>query len=87
MRVYEGIVKDQVVLLPNEVRLEDGLRVEVRVPKAGEESREEIFKRKLLEAGLLEEAKGPSRPLAEEDRVPIQVRGKPLSELIMEERR
>lgn len=87
MQVYEGIVKDQVVLLPKDVHLDEGLRVEVRVPKAGQESREEMFKKRLVEAGLMERTREPSWPLVEEDRIPIRVRGKPLSELIIEERR
>lgn len=87
MQVYEGIVKDQVVLLPKDVHLDEGLRVEVRIRETGQESPEELFKKRLVEAGLLEEIRKPSRPLAEQDRTPIQVKGKPLSEQIMEERR
>jgi hypothetical protein len=87
MQVYEGIVKDRVVLLPEDVHLDEGLRVEVRIPEAGQETPEESYKKRLIEVGLLEEIRRPFGLLADEDRTPIQVKGKPLSEQIMEERR
>jgi predicted DNA-binding antitoxin AbrB/MazE fold protein len=87
MQVYEGIVKDRVVHLPENVHLDEGLRVEVRIREPGQESLEELFKRRLVEVGLLEEVRRPSRPLADRDRTPIEVKGRPLSEQIMEERR
>ena len=30
MQVYEGVVQDRVVVLPEDVHLEDGLQVEIR---------------------------------------------------------
>ena len=87
MQVYEGIVKDRVVLLPENVHLDEGQRVEVRIREVGQKSPEELFKIRLVEVGLLEEIRKPSLPLADQDRRPIQVKGKPLSEQIMEERR
>jgi hypothetical protein len=87
MQVYEGIVKDRVVLLPDDVHLDEGLRVEIRIREAGQESPEELFKKRLVEVGLLEAIRKPSWPLADQDRTPIQVKGKPLSEQIMEDRR
>jgi predicted DNA-binding antitoxin AbrB/MazE fold protein len=87
MQVYEGIVKDRVVLLPENVHLDEGQRVEVRIREAGQKSSEELFKIRLVEVGLLEEFRRPSLPLADQDRTPIRVKGKPLSEQIMEERR
>ena len=87
MQVYEGIVKDRVVLLPEDVHLDEGLRVEVRIPEAGEEAPEALYKRRLMEVGLLGEIRRPSGPGADRDRTPIKVKGKPLSEQIMEERR
>ena len=87
MEIYEGIVKDRVVLLPEDVHLDEGLRVEVRVSRPEQESREETFKKRLVEAGLITRIRKPSWPLAEEDRIPIQVKGQPLSEQIVEERR
>ena len=55
-------------------------------------SAEEEFKQRLLEAGIIKEIKRPPRDLqqAHEDFLkyqPIQVRGKPISETIIEERR
>jgi hypothetical protein len=87
MQVYEGIVKDRVVLLPEDVHLDEGLRVEVRIPEAGQETPEEGYKRRLIEVGLLAEIRRPSGPWTDQDRAPIKVKGKPLSEQIMEERR
>lgn len=87
MQVYEGIVKDRVVLLPEDVHLDEGLRVEVRIREAGQGSPEELFKKRLVEVDLLEKIRRPSWPLAGQDRTPIQVKGKSLSEQIMEERR
>jgi hypothetical protein len=87
MQVYEGIVKDRVVLLPEGVHLDEGLRVEVWVPEAGQETTEELYKKQLVEVGLLEEIRRPSRPWTDQDRTPSKVKGKPLSEHIMEERR
>jgi predicted DNA-binding antitoxin AbrB/MazE fold protein len=87
MQVYEGIVKDRVVLLPNNVHLDEGQRVEIRIREVGHESPEELFKTRLVEVGLLEEIRRPSLPLAGQDRTLIQVKGKPLSEQIIEERR
>ena len=87
MEVYEGIVKNRVVLLPEDVHLDEGLRVEVRIRKAGKGSSEDLFKERLVEAGLLQGIGRPSWPLANQGRRPIQVKGKPLSEQIIEERR
>ncbi len=47
---------------------------------------EERFKRKLVQVGLLSEIKIPKAKL-EGNRTPIRVKGKPLSETIIEERR
>jgi hypothetical protein len=87
MQVYEGIVRDRVVILPEDVQLEEGLRVEIRVPGAESESLEALFKRRLVEEGLMEETEGPASSNMPRDRTPIRVKGKPLSEQIIEERR
>jgi hypothetical protein len=47
---------------------------------------EKRFKQKLVELGLLKEVKAPSG-VPEGDRTPIKVKGKPLSQSIIEERR
>lgn len=52
----------------------------------GQSQAEERFKRKLVEVGLLSDIKTPKVNL-EVDRTPIRVKGKPLSETIIEERR
>jgi hypothetical protein len=87
MQVYEGIVQDRVVVLPEGVHLEDGLHVEVRIREAGQGSLEELFKKRLVEVGLLGQIRKPSWPSPDQDRTPIQVKGKPLSEQVIEERR
>jgi hypothetical protein len=87
MQVYEGIVKDRVVLLPGDVHLDGGLRVKVRIPDAGQEIPEALYKQRLVEVGLLAEIRRPSGPGTDQDRASVQVKGKPLSEQIMEERR
>ena len=87
MQVYEGIVRDRVVRLPEHVHLEEGQRVEVRICETEHESPEELFKKRLVEAGLLQSISRPPWPLADRDRTPIPVKGKPLSEQIIEERR
>ena len=101
MAVYHGIVKDNVILLPEEVHLQDGTEVEVtivpttingqvsvlRPSPQSLEAAEEAFKQPLLEKGLLLEIKRPSRTDPEGDRTPIKVKGKPMSRMVIEDRR
>lgn len=89
--VYRGTVKGNVVVLEEGASLADGATVEVRVithPSAAEaeDGGELLFKRRLLESGLLAESK-PSPVPAADDRRAVRVRGRPLSEDILEERR
>jgi hypothetical protein len=92
MSTYYGVVKGNVVVLPEDTELADGLTVEVRVvepetEKPGRDEREAAFLQHLVEIGLLEEVKTPDRTQVEQDRRLIEVKGKPLSEVIIEERR
>jgi len=88
LQVYEGIVQDRVVVLPKDVHLEDGLRVEIRVRQTESEPAEALLKQRLVEMGLLAKAGETGRPATKtQDRTPIRVKGKPLSEQIIEERR
>lgn len=92
MTIYHGIVKDNLVVLPEGVRLEEGLRVEVRTLSQDdalteEEQREEQFRERLVATGLLRENKRVSRQTPEGDHTPIRVEGKPLSQTIIEDRR
>jgi hypothetical protein len=87
MEIYEGVVKDRVVVLPEDVHLDEGIRVEVRVRPIGEESLEDLYKQTLVQAGLIKEAKRHPRDVPKEDRTPIRVDGKCLSQMIIEERR
>jgi hypothetical protein len=96
MTVYQGIVKGNVVLLPEEVHLQDGTKVEVTVVPANIqghrspeslEAAEEAFKQHLLEAGLILEIKRPPLTEPEGNRRPIKVKGKPMSQTIIEDRR
>lgn len=89
--VYRGTVKGNVVVLPEGAKLAEGATVEVRVvapsdEEAAELDRERLLMRRLMEAGLLSRPK-PSPVLATNDRTPVHVRGRPLSEDILEERR
>jgi len=68
---------------------EGGLDAGIRRDRQGSSRAfaEELYKKRLVEVGLLEEIRRPSRPWTDQDRTPIKVKGKPLSEQIMEERR
>ncbi len=96
MPTYYGIVQGNVVVLPEGVQLVDGQRVEVRVPAPEtaqpgtprpEDQLEDEFEQYLVERGLLTENKNPAPIPAVGDWTPIQVKGKPLSEQIIEDRR
>jgi hypothetical protein len=91
MSAIHGVVRGNVVVLPEDAALPDGLRVEVRplVPLAHPDAIEVEgrFKQQLVEMGLLEKVRRPVPIPADVDRRPIEVEGKPLSELIIEERR
>jgi hypothetical protein len=92
MTVYYGKVKDNVVMLPDDVHIDDGIIVEIRpIPpdniRSNSLSAEERFKQQLLESGLLAEIKTSETYTPQGDRAPIQVQGKPLSHTIIEERR
>ena len=92
MAVYRGVVKGNLVVLQDDVQLPDGTAVEVRAVVTAEQPAEELraeslFKQRLLESGLITEIRlpGPTAPAG--DRTPATVRGRPLSEAIVEERR
>jgi hypothetical protein len=93
MSVYHGTVIGNTVKLPKEVVLTDGLRVEIRVPSApsspprGTLTTEEQFQQRLLTLGLITEIHRPSPTVPLIAPVLVQVKGKPLSEMIIEERR
>jgi hypothetical protein len=93
MSVYYGVVKGgNVIVLPEEVHLTEGLEVEVRALSPEEErslqlQSEDLFKQRLAELGLLKEIKAPYLAIPTGDRTPINVEGKPLSQTIIEERR
>ena len=91
MAVYYGVVRSNVVVLPDDLVLADGMTVEVRVPdgpKQGDErQREELFKQELVKAGLLTAIKRPLELPRQGERKLLQVKGTPLSETIIEERR
>jgi hypothetical protein len=67
-----GTVQDRVVILPKGVQLEDGLHVGIRIHEPGPESQEELFKKPLVEVGLLGQIRKPSWPSPDQDRTPIQ---------------
>jgi hypothetical protein len=93
MSIYYGIVRGNVVVLPEHVHLAEGSVVEVHAPTAdiGPAQRAsplEVVQEELQKAGLLLELKRPPAESPEGlDRTPIRVTGKPASEIIVEERR
>lgn len=88
MSVYQGVVRGNVVILPKNVRLADGLIVEVRTPEPEKlHSSENAFKQRLIETGLLLELRTVAASSTRSNRTPIMVKGKPLSEILIEERR
>jgi hypothetical protein len=87
-----GVVRGKTVVLAEDVQLPDGLEVEVLVPDdvrpaVDEEGLIERFKQKLLQDGLISEIRVRPQGSPGEDRAPIRVKGKPISETIIEERR
>jgi hypothetical protein len=90
MIVYHGVVRGQVVVVSEGAQLDEGSLVEVRLPgrRRSKPARTEAeFKQRLLHSGLLREIKTPVPLAGTEDRRPIYVEGKPLSQTIIEERR
>ena len=92
MAVYRGVVKGNVVILSEPADLADGSIVEVRpvdpaTDELDEQAREAAFSRYLLEIGFISliPTLAPDPPGT--DRTPVQVSGRPLSEMIIEERR
>jgi hypothetical protein len=91
MTTYHGIVKDNAIVLPEGVHLEDGTAVEVRaltVEQQTVQEAEDTFEQHLFEVGLLSEIKPPP-PLTppDGDRTPLKVPGKPLSQMVIKDRR
>ena len=85
MAVYYGVVKDGMVLLPEEVQLEEGTTVEIQpTPPL---SPEEQVRQDLLRTGILSRIARPPSYRVDEDRTLVVVFGEPLSEQIIRERR
>lgn len=85
MLVCHGVVKNNVIFIPsNQVKLFEGMRVEVRIPSL---STEEQFKHKLLKLGLVTEIKNDFYKASAEEQPLAQIQGKSLSQMIIEERR
>lgn len=85
--VTTGVVKGNTIVLEGEVPLPDGARVTVTVAveeKSLEERRLELYKR-LEAAGLITVPKTPPERIRRNK--PMNVKGKPLSQVILEERR
>jgi predicted DNA-binding antitoxin AbrB/MazE fold protein len=87
--VVEAIYQGGVLKPLQVLNLPENVHVWVQIiPIASEEAlaREGHFKLQLLQLSLLREVRAPSGILGG-DRTPIQVKGKPLSQAIIEERR
>ena len=92
MAVYRGVVKGNVVILTEPADLADGSIVEVRVldpatEELDEEAREAAFEQHLLDIGFIRRIPTLEPDPPGMDRTPVQVTGRPISELIIEERR
>lgn len=84
-------------MLPDDADIPDGTIVEVHVPRTVQtkeppsddqrDDGEERVLQLLLKRGLLREIKRPPRTSPPGDRTPIHVKGKPLSEQVIEDRR
>jgi hypothetical protein len=90
MVVYYGVIKDNRVVLDDDVQLADGTRVEVRPQPADSRDAaraEEMVKERLRTAGVLAPAAPAAPDDAEEEIEPAPVDGEPLSQMIIRERR
>ena len=92
MRTYTGIVRDKKVILPEEARLREGSTVSVVVPddaidqEADETTREALARQDLRAAGLILDAPPAAGRQPARERRLIEVRGKPLSQVVIDGR-
>lgn len=90
MSVVYGTVRSNVVVLPEGTQLPEGSTVEIRLPqrrsRRGSVAAASVFNQQLLKAGLLTEIK-PTVALTYSASEPVAVPGKPLSEIVIEDRR
>ncbi len=89
MAVYYGVIKDNKVELEDDARLADGIRVEVRPspPREDDAREDDAAADDILRAEGLLEDELPELARAREPFEPVVVRGEPLSEQIIRERR
>jgi hypothetical protein len=90
MAVYFGVVRDNHIELEGGTRLAEGTRVEVRpLPADASDmaAAEELVKARLRAAGLLAPVRATDGEADDEEFEPVVVRGEPLSEQIVRERR
>lgn len=82
-----GVVKGNLIVLEGDCPLPDGARVRVSVieGRTDLEEREQAFYERLEAEGLLTVPKTPLEQVRQNK--PMEVQGKPLSEIIIEERR
>ncbi len=90
MTVYYGMVKGNSIILLGDAQLAEASIVEIRLPELDqvpEEVREEAYLQYLLATGRISAIPKRGSCSSGEDFEPIEVKGKPLSEIIIEERR
>ncbi|MEA3349614.1 MAG: antitoxin family protein [Chloroflexota bacterium] len=85
MNIIEAVYQKGILKPLQHLNLPDNTRVRVQVIPSEEMLAENRFKQHLVELGLLNEVRVPHK-IIEEDRIPIKVKGKPLSQAIIEER-
>jgi hypothetical protein len=84
---FDKVVADVKALSPAQQQLLRALLDALLAPSASQLTEEE-FERKLVDAGILSEVKLPITDFTPyQNRQPIKTTGKPLSEVILEERR
>ncbi len=89
MTVCYGMVKGNSIILLGDAQLAEGSIVEIRLPELDqvpEEVREGAFLQYLLATGRISAIPKRGSRSRREEFEPIEVKGKPLSEIIIEER-
>ncbi len=87
--IEELLRKIRSLPLEEQKRVRDALDQEMMADAAEEQRGAEAeFQQRLVQAGLLKRVKRPRRDVeAFKNRTPVEIKGKPLSETIVEERR
>ena len=86
MDIVEAVYQKGILKPLKHLNLPENSHVRLRVIPNEERSAENRFKQHLVVLGLLREVRD-ALDSTEKDRIPIEVKGKPLSQVIIDERR